>query len=180
MSGIEPEEEIYIYIYKQRVGGLAVEEKMMKMVVVLVLVGSSATCTTHSKRRTHTIKRTKITARARARGQSCWAEGRGTIKCNVHIQMERLQFQIGERGAFSYTYHIQVGRGWNPVRIVPALSTTSMLMASRTLSLVHGKWTRMGGIFGSSSRRCWQATCDQTRAPPPGATQGVLSRATGM
>jgi len=114
MSGIEPEEEIYIYIYKQRVGGLAVEEKMMKMVVVLVLVGSSATCTTHSKRRTHTIKRTKITARARARGQSCWAEGRGTIKCNVHIQMERLQFQIGEGGALAHTNHIQVRRGWSP------------------------------------------------------------------
>jgi len=43
MSGIEPEEEIYIYIYKQRVGGLAVEEKTMKVIVALVLVGSSAT-----------------------------------------------------------------------------------------------------------------------------------------
>ena len=63
-----------IYIYKQRVGGLTVDELTMKVVVRLVLVGSSATCTTHSKHITHIIKRTQTTARARIRGQRCRAE----------------------------------------------------------------------------------------------------------
>ena len=61
-SGIEPEGEVYIYIYKQRVRGLVVEERTMKVVVVLVLVGSLATCTTHLKHRTHTIKGSQTTA----------------------------------------------------------------------------------------------------------------------
>ena len=42
MSGIEPEGKVYIYICRQRVEGLVVEERTMKVVVVLVLVGSSA------------------------------------------------------------------------------------------------------------------------------------------
>ena len=49
-------------MYTQCGGGLTVEEKTMKVVVALVLVGSSAICTTHSKHRTHTIKRSHTTA----------------------------------------------------------------------------------------------------------------------
>ena len=60
-----------------------------------VLVGLAVACNTQTRRRTHSIKHTQTTPRARVRGQYRLAEGRKSMKLTVQIQGDRLLTQVG-------------------------------------------------------------------------------------